>query len=161
MGQEKKEELKTEITRYLFWLLVILVIFAIFFNGLEKNCGDEACFNDLFSQCKKANLRLGDDGHLFLYRVTGNSMKDFCTVSIKMEKLNETSNPSLKEKFSGKVMTCDIPYELLANVKITEEQKILDYCHGPLKEAMLEFMIEKLYGSIAQNFGGILAELEK
>ena len=161
MKEEKKEDVKTEITKYLFWLLIILALFGIFFNGLEKNCKDESCFNDLFSQCKKANLRLENDGHLFLYRVIGNNMKDFCTVSIKLEKLNETSNPSLKEKFSGKEMTCNIPYEFLDTVKVTEEQKILDYCHGPLKEAMLEFMIEKLYGSIAQNFGGILAQLEK
>ena len=58
-------------------------------------------------------------------------------------------------------MTCNIPYEFLDVIQVTNDQKIMDYCSGPLKEAMLEFMIEKLYGSIAQNFGGILAELEQ
>ena len=58
-------------------------------------------------------------------------------------------------------MTCNIPYDVLDYVNILEEQRLLSYCSGPLKEAMLELMIEKLYGSIAQNFGTILNELEK
>ncbi len=162
MKEEKKEgDIKTEITKYLFWLLIILVVFSIFFNGLDKKCESKECFNKLFKECKKGSLELESNGHLFLYRIEGNNMKDFCTVDIKLEMLNETSNPGLKERFTGKEMSCNIPYEFLNVVEITEEQKILDYCSGPLKEAMLEYMIEKLYGSIAQNFGGILAQLEQ
>ena len=160
-GKKGGDSIKVEITKYLFWLLLFLIAFSIFFSGLEKNCSDETCFNKMMKECKKANLELESNGHLFLYTINGNNAKNICSVTIKLEKLDQNADPSLKERFTGKEMICNIPYEFLGVIKITEEQKILDYCSGPLKESMLEFMIEKLYGSIAQNFGGILAQLRK
>ena len=157
----KKEDVKVEITKYLFWLLIFLIAFTIFFSELEKSCDSEACLDEMVKKCNKANYQMLNNGHLFSYRVEGNNVKDFCTVAIKLEKLNDAADPALKDRFTGKEMSCNIPFEYLGVIKVTEEQKILDYCSGPLKEAMLEFMIEKLYGSIAQNFGSILAELRK
>ena len=162
MGHEKKEEgIRIEITKYLFYLLVFLIAFSIFFSGLEKSCSDEACFNEMVKKCSRANFKVDNDGHLFLYTIEGNSKKDFCVISVRLEKLSESTDAKLTDKFLGKEMTCNIPYEFLDVIQVTNDQKIMDYCSGPLKEAMLEFMIEKLYGSIAQNFGGILAELEQ
>ncbi|MBS3147199.1 hypothetical protein J4471_05910 [Candidatus Woesearchaeota archaeon] len=153
--------IREEITKYLFWFVIFLIAFTIFFNELEKQCTTEECFNKMMKDCKKSNYRFDDNGHTFLYTINGNVEKDYCTVQIKLESLNINSEPSLKDKFAGKEMTCNIPYDVLDYVNILEEQRLLSYCSGPLKEAMLELMIEKLYGSIAQNFGTILNELEK
>lgn len=153
-------DIKKEILRDLIIVLTILVLLGLYFAIVPKNCkNNESCFNNAQSLCRPAKFTVSQEGNIFEYRIIGQEVKK-CVISLKLSKVSTTYSPELKNFFEGKEMRCSIDTEQLKISPIQETSNLLDYCTGPLKEATLEFMIKKLYGTITQNFGAILKEIE-
>jgi hypothetical protein len=141
-------------------LIVIVFFLFLFYLNFERNCGgSESCFNQAATVCKPARVQVEKEGNIFLYRVLG--FKDGrCELNIKILKMSPDTSTDINSAFLGKDMTCRFELGQLKQEDATEIKDILSYCTGPLKEAMYEVMIQKLYGVIAQNMGGIIAEIQ-
>lgn len=140
-----------------FFLLLLIFgsLYYIFFYPL--NCkSDQTCFNSALESCKRAKLTTLEQGNTYLYVIKG-SKQGNCVIDIKLEKLYSSSY-DLIALFEGKSMRCVIPKEVSLFEKGVEGT--INYCSGPLKEAMYEIIIQRLYNLIAQDLGGAVVELE-
>ncbi|MEK6974000.1 MAG: hypothetical protein AABW41_02070 [Nanoarchaeota archaeon] len=146
-----------------FFLVIIVILIVAYFIStilIPKNCNqDRECFNKKASYCVPAVYKPESQGNIFSYRILGSTPNNSCTIEIKLEKASIASSQETKELFEGKSMTCKFPKQQLAVAPIQETSNILNYCTGPLKEATLEMMIRKLYGTIAQNLGDVLNQI--
>ena len=146
-------------------VILVIVIAAIVLVGVlifstPKNCGtDEACFRAAAENCKLAKLTSFKGENTFSYEIRG-SRGNNCLVTVEIIKISDGASVDLKQAFEGKNMICNIPRQQFTDTSITEIDNIIDYCTGPLKEAMLEVMIKELYSIIANNLGSIVIELE-
>ena len=120
---------------------------------------NKICFQEASKSCKPAKVHVNNEDNILLYKIQGLE-KNNCIFLISVEKIGQ-NNQELKDLFEGKSMTCKVPREELVSLNIIEEPKISNYCTGPLKEAMYELIIKKLYSTIAQNLGPIYTEMEK
>lgn len=143
----------------LYSLPVLIIVLFIIFLKMPKDCGsDIECFNKAAQKCSASTLTLPSQGSLFYYKIYGSS-GDNCVVKIQILELDAV--PEIKEKFENKYMICNIPKSDITNsVGIGALQKTTEKCTGPLKEAILQSVIEKLYSVITQNIGKITVELE-
>ena len=159
----KKEHIKNNSIYIKGWILIILVILlavSIYFY-IPKNCkNDEACYAKYAQTCSKAKVGTYKEGNLFNYEIKGKQSNN-CIFSIKMEKMKEGSNQQLVELLEGRQMLCQVPLDKFKEKPLLEIKDSTDYCSGPLKEAMLQLTIERLYSVIISNLGNITAELRK
>lgn len=159
-----KKRLKTiSIGNYLFIILIIAAIaWLIFFSGLiTKNCKqDKSCFEKYALKCKKVKLLTVNDNNIYIYKIKGDK-KDLCIVNIELKKMAIGTPINLVNKFEGKSMQCNIPKEIFQKNPLDKTENIAQYCSGPLKEAMYELIIEKMYGLIIKNFGDIVDDVKK
>jgi|SRR3989344_2316599 len=144
--------------KILFLLLFLLVVIAFIYLKLETNCAnDEVCFNELATQCQKARVNLQREGNTFEYTVLGEK-DDKCEVNIKILDLNQQYDAETKTLLEDKEMFCMIPKEKLS--RLTETEAVIDYCSGPLKEALYELIIKRIYGALAENLGPTIKKVE-
>ena len=145
--------------RALIYLVVILAALIIFYMYSSQNCGtDTACFNKNTASCKLSKLTMDSQGSTLLYEIRGSSGNS-CIVNVKMLKLAEGTPIDVTSKLEGKSMVCKIDRGF--NTELLEKlDKTLNSCTGPLKESMLELIIEKMYALIIQNMGKITIDLQ-
>jgi hypothetical protein len=142
-------------------VLIVVVIFILVSLFLPYDCkSDKTCFDKKAAYCRPASYNYNSDGNLFEYRVLGSS-SDNCVINIKLTKVSSISTQSIKNSFEGKSMKCLFTKSQLQIAPVQETSGLLNYCSGTLKEATLELMIQKLYGTIAQNLGGIINQVSK
>src|SRR3989344_4003901 len=91
--------------RYLFLgVIVIIIIIALIFIGLPKNCyTDQDCFNFKASQCKGVKADLMKDENQLSYHVVGKN-NDGCFVEVEMKKVGESQTQEVKDAFQSKQM---------------------------------------------------------
>jgi len=145
----------------LIYLAILFIIFVIFASDFEKNCNyDTECFKAAASECKQAKLNVVTYDNTYLYEIKSKE-KDSCMISIKLVKLSQNTPSEIVDLFDQKEMICTIPQSELNIDELIEKQGISDYCSGPLKEAMYELIIKRMYDVIAKNFGPIIKEIDK
>ena len=142
------------------FVLIAIISYLIFQNSYKVNCDyNKDCFDKRAANCLGSKYTYENSGNLFQYKVNGNSYNNTCSISINLLKTSPVLTYETRQAFEGKSMSCNFPKELLAISPIQETSNILNYCTGPLKEATLELMIKKLYGSVAQNLGTIINKI--
>ena len=145
--------------KILFLFLFLLIVISFVYLKLETNCAnDETCFNELAAQCQKARVNLQREGNTFEYTVLGDKKEDKCEVNIKILDLNQEYDEETKTLLENKEMICMIPKEELS--RLTETEAVIDYCSGPLKEALYELIIKRIYGALAENLGPTIKKVE-
>ena len=133
--------------------IIILFIISIFYFSYEYDCGDsKSCYDRHLQNCKKTRLAVEDEGSSFTYQILG-SEKDMCKVRVTLIDMPQETNIETAQLFEGKAMECKIPKSS------TFDTEILEYCTGPLKEAIYEFTIQKMYNILAQSLGDIIDKL--
>ena len=157
------------VIRYFSWirfgllvLIAISLVWLVFFSGyfFKKNCVDDrTCFNASFSACEPAKFQTIQDSNFYRYTIHG-FRGDSCRITVTLEKMAAGTPVQLIDKFEGKSMSCSIPRERLKEGSFEEVEDILNHCTGPLKEAIYELVIDRMYGLILQNFGEILDRVE-
>lgn len=147
-----------------FWVLVTIMIagslfIAYQFGAFKKTCNDELCFKDALKNCDYAKFLTTKNFNYYTYAINGPTNGD-CDLTIKLEKMAAGTPTEKITQFEGKSMRCRIPKSEIAKMEDLNFDKALNYCSGPLKEAMYELIIEKLYSVIIQNMGSIIGAVE-
>lgn len=148
---------------YLFILIsVIFIIWVFFFSGIiKKNCEqDKECFNKALVECDHAKFINIKENNLYEYKIEGRR-GNLCELRIQLKKMGVGTPIKLVEKFEGKSMVCLVPRSIIEDNNFEEIGNIINYCSGPLKEAIFELIIDRMYGLIIQNIGEIAAEVRE
>ena len=122
-------------------------------NSTNFDCGEsKSCYDRHMESCKRTKLTTYDEGSTFIYQIA-RSQGGNCIVDITLSSMPEEADEDSQLLFEGKSMTCSIP-------KGTEfYTETLPYCTGPLKEAIYELTIQKMYNILAQTLGDIMQDL--
>jgi len=150
------DESKKKVSRWKILLLGLLIVAFIILLILTftKNCReDKVCFSEAFSKCMKAKVVSVDDGNKYLYEIQG-SQEDSCVIAVHIQEMEMNVSTTIKERLTGKGMVCEVP----SNVDIYNTKELSAYCTGPLKEALLQMTVEKLYGFIIKTFGQVVVQ---
>jgi len=140
---------------------ILIVIIILFVLSIPKNCKDnEECFNSASSICKKAKANLLKDEDVYNYYIRGKK-DDNCVVKITMLQVSEKKSLSMKEGLEGRYMDCAVPMKLMSEKPINKMSEINDYCTGPLKEAILEISLQKMYELIVKDIGNVTIALQE
>jgi len=140
-------------------IMIIILFFAYFFGIVKKTCADESCFNDALQKCSMAKYLSLQNYNYYRYTIEG-SKGGYCEVRIELVKMALGTPQDKLALFEGKGMTCRVPKAEITKMQGGNVEGILKYCSGPLKEAMYQTIIEKLYTLIISNMGEILGEME-
>ncbi len=130
---------------------VVILIFLSYlcismFIGVKK-CPTEYCFKESMKECKKVFFSNLEEETLWTYSIKG-SQGETCMVIVKVEEVQKET--STTKPLEGKEMDCYIPKGVIA----MPEEKI-EYCHGLLKEAIQDQIIESMHLYIVQKIGQI------
>ncbi|MFH1332412.1 MAG: hypothetical protein ABIH63_03975 [archaeon] len=141
-------------------LLVIMLGGAYYLGYFKKNCNQSrTCFDDAFKKCQPAKIVKILDNNYYYFTVDGRRGSD-CKTNVKLTKMGVGTSQELIDSLEGKAMTCYIPMNRVKEVSFDTMPDILNYCSGPLKEAIYEQIIQKMYGLIIKNIGPIVSEVE-
>lgn len=158
-----KSEFKLNFLNVKVGILIILIILlgVSLYYYFPKNCKSSLeCFEGYAQKCRRAQIGIYNEGNLFKYEIKGGS-GDNCILNVELVKLKEGSNSELVELLQGRDMLCSVPKDVFSEKTVMEIKELSNYCSGPLKEAMLQLTIERLYSVIISNLGNITAELRK
>ena len=140
-------------------ILVIITFFAYYFGFLKKTCTTPECFEESLQKCTPAKYLKLQNLNYYKYSIMGRR-GDGCKVDIQLMKMAEGTALDKKTLFEGKAMTCRVPMDKLEAVSSDNIEGILNYCTGPLKEAMYELIIQKLYTIVIANLGDVIGEIQ-
>jgi len=143
-------------SRWKYLLLGLLVIAFIFliFTTYAKNCGeDKLCFDDALDSCMNAKYYHIEDSNTYLYEIKG-TRGDYCLMTAHLEKMGLDVESGVKTRLEGKGMVCEID----PNIDVYNTKELSVACTGPLKEALLQMSVEKLYGFVVKTFGKVLVQ---
>lgn len=136
--------------------VMVALIASIILLTYERKCDyDQNCFNKAAEKCYKASFLKEEDSNILKYQIIGKE-GDSCKIRVTITKVNPLADYETKQLFQGKHMECKIPKD----TPIAESKEIIEYCSGPLKEAIYELIIKKMYNYIAQNIGEIISSME-
>lgn len=139
-------------------VLVIIIISTVIITS-AKNCkSDDNCFNKATQKCSLAKVKTFNNDNLYNYKIIGKK-SDNCIIEVTLVSLSESQTKDLREALNERSMTCSIPKELFQNKTIKDIDNLNDYCTGPLKEAILEITIDKMYELIVKDIGSLSTEL--
>lgn len=147
-----------------FWLIgtaiILTALFAAYQLGaFKKSCADDQCFLDALKECKYAKQVGVRNFNYYRYTIGGRDNGN-CKVEVDLVKMALGTPPEKVAKFEGKWMRCKLPQKEIDSMQELNFDSMLNYCTGPLKEAMYELIIEKLYSVIIQNMGAIIGAVE-
>ena len=134
-------------------IIIIILIVTVFYFSYEFNCeSDVSCYNRHLESCKKTKLTVDDKGSTFIYQILGKEIGR-CKIQVTLENMPPETDQDTLLLFKGKSMTC------LIDKNSNYNTEILPSCTGPLKEAIYELTIQKMYNILAQSLGDILSEI--
>ena len=148
--KKKKEK---GIIKFLPIFIIILFAIILFFLYFEYDCkNDISCYNSHLKECKGAKLNIIEDGSNFLYQIQGKE-KNTCKIKVTLLDMPSETDQETINLFKEKFMICNL------ELNATYDVEILPYCTGPLKEAIYELTISKMYNILAQSLGDIISEI--
>ncbi len=140
-------------------ILVVLSFLAFYLGIIKKTCETEDCFSQSLQSCSMTQYLKLQNMNYYRYTIEGKRGDD-CLIQVKLVKMAVGTPEDKIKLFEGKSMTCRIPKDKLSTLKSDNVEGMLNYCTGPLKEAMYQLIIEKLYTLIVSNMGDIVGKLE-
>lgn len=143
-------------------MFLIIIISSLYFsNILKKNCKeDKACFDNALKRCSGAVLTSVSNGNIYIYE-SYSSFREDCKLKITMAKAAPGSELALRASLEGKSMTCTIKRSRLQEQSFSDMDDLAEFCTGPLKEAMYEMIVQRMYALVISNLGNISLEARK
>ena len=139
-------------------VIILIAIAAIYFFSRPKDCGtDDNCFNSYAAGCSKAKVNTISSQNNYNYEVLGKK-RDNCIIEVTLTKVSDTQPADMKQALEGRSMKCAIPRSTLETTPVNNIDSLNDYCTGPLKEAILQLTLDKMYDLIVKNLGPLSAE---
>jgi len=139
---------------------VLLILSPLYFILGPDNCDTKGCFETAADSCDKAKYVFKEDDQITesIYKIKGDE-GDNCELQIEIKSVSDKYSETTKIQFEGKSMTCLIPKETFSTMTFEEMGANLDFCHGPLKEAMYEAVVKKLYNLVVKDMSTVLDEV--
>jgi len=135
---------------YLFILVIVALVAFLYIWSDVGECDSWECFNNRLKNCDRTTF-IGGDDMIFKYTILG-TFGSSCQVDVELLQANLGVQESLS--LENKAMVCEVPF----GVVILPESDI-GACHGLLKEALQDQIIEKLYSYVVSNVGQISLEV--
>lgn len=159
---------KTKLRRLFMWQKILLTLTIVFFlviatfllGLIKKTCENADCFKESLRRCSTAKYLQLENFNYYKWTINGKSRND-CEIDIKLVKMAAGTPIDRILQFEGKDMSCRVPLSVLQTTESSKVENILNYCTGPLKEAIYQSIIERLYTVIVANLGTAIKELEK
>ena len=147
---------------YIFIIIGILILLSpIYFIFKPKTCETAGCFEAAATECKKAKILVDEAGKSVSEYTIKSEEDENCLLEIEVKKLSGDYSQSTKERFEKKSMLCKIPLNEFSRMKFEKMGGNLDYCNGPLKEAMYDAVVKKLYNLVIKDMSTVLDEIER
>ena len=141
-------------------ILLALFVAGYYTGYFRKDCGqDKTCFQSYVQECKPAQVAVLRNNNAYLYAV-GNQLGKSCEIKITSLRIDAGAPPEFKN-LEGKEMSCKIPKTELEKTNLDAFDNLLSYCHGPLKEALYEVIIQRMYTLVVSQLGDIVKEAQK
>lgn len=134
-------------------VFVVLAVSTYFYFKIfliKEECASQQCFLENMAECKGTAFNSMQEDAVWAYAVQG-TQGGSCKVSVKVVEVKKST--SSEKDLEGKEMTCYVPKGML----MMPEEKI-EYCHGLLKEAIQDQIIERMHLYIVQKIGQIEQE---
>ena len=135
----------------IFFVLLATIYFYLNIFFFPDRCYTETCFINNLKNCKETSFSYSQEGTVWAYSITGVQGQS-CKILVKVEEVKLPISPT--KILEGREMECFIP----RNIIVMPEEKI-EFCHGALKEAIQDQIIEKMHLYIVQKIGQIEKEL--
>lgn len=126
---------------------ILLVVLAYFLFFYKQSCHDGGCFSNAMLKCEKVSYLSDVEDAAWMYNIKGKK-KGECVINVEL--LQAKQGDLELEKIQGLDMDC---YLILGYTG--SPQADLSLCHGLLKEALQEKLIEKMHAYIISNLGKI------
>jgi len=147
---------------YIFVLIGIIIILSpLYFIFKPKTCETAGCFETAATECKKAKILVDEAGKSVSEYIIKGKEDDNCLLKIEVKEISADYSQSTQGKFKGKSMLCKIPSNEFSRMKFENMGANLDYCSGPLKEAMYDAVVKKLYNLVIKDMATVLDEVER
>ncbi|MAG45482.1 MAG: hypothetical protein CMH63_01770 [Nanoarchaeota archaeon] len=143
-------------------IALLLILSPLYFVFKTDRCDTAGCFETAADSCDKAKILVeeSEGTTTSLYTIKGKD-DDNCLLNVEVKKVSPTFSEFTKNSFEGKEMLCEIPLNEFSRMSLEEMGANLDYCHGPLKEAMYEAVVKKLYNLVVKDMATVLEEVER
>lgn len=142
--------------KFLIVTLILVAIFAIlsYFGALPFfSCETEECFTNALKECKPISYEKFQNSNLYSYKIY-RSFGSKCKFKVTLERMAVGADMDLIALLEDKSMVCNVPKtETDAIEKI---ERLLNYCHGELKEGLQQVLIQRIYGLLMKDMSGIL-----
>lgn len=141
-------------------IVTILVIEAFLLGVVKRECDTPECFNSALKKCSTTKYLQLENYNYYRWVIDGKD-NGKCDIDITLAKMAAGTPIERAMLFEGKDMHCKIPLDVLEKKDNAKVENILNYCTGPLKEAIYQSIIERLYTVIVANLGDAIKELDK
>lgn len=141
-------------------LVILIVITAFLFGLVKKECKTDACFKESLERCSTATYMQLENYNYYQWTIDG-KRGDNCKMDVELVRMAIGTPVDKVRLFEGKGMDCMVPLDVLKKTDSSKVENILNYCTGPLKEAVYQSIIERLYTVIIANLGTAIKELDK
>ena len=141
---------------------VLLILTPLYFILRPTQCETAGCFETAADSCDSATYVFKENDEITesVYKIKGGK-DEFCELEVEVKSVSERFSESTKRQFENKAMTCFIPKEEFSRMTFEEMGANLDLCQGPLKEAMYEAVVKKLYNLVVKDMSTVLEEVER
>ncbi len=140
---------------------VLIIVIAAFVIGMvKKECRNDACFKESLERCSTAKYLQLENYNYYQWVIDGKKGEN-CKMDVKLVRMAVGTPVDKIKLFEGKGMKCLVPLDVLKKTDSSKVENILNYCTGPLKEAVYQSIIERLYTVIIANLGSAIKELDK
>jgi hypothetical protein len=147
---------------YLFILIAILLILSpVYFLFRPEKCETAGCFEQAAADCSKAKILVDERGQSISEYFIKGQKDDNCLLQIEVQDVSADFSDTTQKLFEGKSMLCKIPANEFSRMPFEEMGGNLDYCNGPLKEAMYDAVVKKLYNLVVKDMSTVLDEIER
>ncbi|MFH1637877.1 MAG: hypothetical protein ABIB71_05615 [Candidatus Woesearchaeota archaeon] len=138
---------------------IVIITFLLYnFGYIKKTCDTDACFQRSLNSCSPTKYITLNNMNYYKYSIMGQRASG-CRINVELVRMAEGTPPDKVERFEGKGMACIVPRDKLKSLNSTNIEGMLGHCSGPLKEAMYEHIIEKLYTIVIANLGNVIEEV--
>lgn len=142
----------------LIFLILLIILAIIWYLGFFSSCETEECFTNKLTDCKPTTYEKFQNSNLYIYKIS-RSFGSNCKLKVELKRMVAGADLDLVELLEGKSMTCKIPKR--ETDAIENIDRLLNYCHGELKEGLQTVLLQRIYGLLIKDMSEILEKAEE
>lgn len=138
--------------------IVILLIIILVYLGVFSSCSTEECFVNALKSCSPVKYEKYQNSNLYSYKIYRSFGSD-CKLGVELKQMAIGADLDLIDLLEGKEMMCQVPKDKMDD--ISKIDRLLNYCHGELKEGLQQVLLQRIYGLLMKGTSEIIDEASK